>query len=368
MENASKSESGAVKVFGTQVKGLAELVSTLPPPLNMIGNTPLIRLHALERLVERKVEIYGKAEWFNPGGSVKDRPALWMILEAKLTGKLTPEKTILEATSGNTGIAYAMIAAVLGFKVKLVMPGNVSEERKRILTAYGAEVIYTDPLKMIDGAIEYAHELYEREKDVYFMPDQYNNPANPLSHYETTAPEIIRDTNGRVTHFIAGLGTSGTMVGAGRRLKEFNPDIRLIAVQPDSPWHGIEGLKHMASAIVPGIYDANCADEHIFVRTEDAYDMMRWIARCGLLVGKSSGAALVAALQVAQRLKKDDAVIVVMLPDSGVRYLSTCVFECPQERYFCLERIRELARLTARLSGGEAQEVPTISKECVQPG
>jgi len=234
-----------------------------------------------------------------------------------------------------------MIAAVLGFKVKLVMPANVSEERKRILMAFGAEVVYTDPLKMVDGAIEYACELCEREKDAYFMPDQYNNPANPLSHYETTAPEIIRDTNGRVTHFIAGLGTAGTMTGAGRRLKEFNPDIRLIAVQPDSPWHGIEGLKHMASAIVPGIYDPDYPDEHIFVRTEDAYDMMRWIARCGLLVGKSSGAALVAALQVAQKLKKDDAVIVVMLPDSGVRYLSTCVFECPRE---------------------------SISKECIQPG
>lgn len=365
----SKDNPKGATMLSTCAKEIAKLIPSLPPPLNMIGNTPLIRLHALEKLVDRRVEIYGKAEWFNPGGSVKDRPALWMILEAKFSGKLTPEKVILEATSGNTGIAYALIGAVLGFKVKLVMPANVSEERKRTLAAYGAEVIYTDPLKMVDGAIEHAHKLCEQERDLYFMPDQYNNPANPLSHYETTAPEIIRDTNGRITHFIVGLGTSGTLMGAGKRLKEFNPDIRLIAVQPDSPWHGIEGLKHMSSAIVPGIYDASFPDEHIHVRTEDAYDMMRWIARCGLLVGKSSGAALVAALETARRLKSDDAVIVVMFPDSGVRYLSTCVFECPQESYVCLQQVRQLAeRLSAKLSNGEAQEIPTLSKECIQPG
>ncbi|MFA4015355.1 MAG: hypothetical protein RUDDFDWM_000435 [Candidatus Fervidibacterota bacterium] len=359
-------KSKEAQALSSCVNNIAEIIPTLPPPLNMVGNTPLIRLHTLEKLIGcGRVEIYGKAEWFNPGGSVKDRPALWMILDAILKGELTPDKTILEATSGNTGIAYALIGAVLGYKVKLIMPANVSEERKRILAAYGAEVVYTDPSEMIDGAIEHAHKLYEQEKEKYFMPDQYNNPANPLSHYQTTGPEIIRDTNGRITHFIAGLGTSGTMMGAGKRLKEFNPEIQLIAVQPDSPLHGIEGLKHMASAIVPRIYEPDSVDEQIFVRTEDAYDMMRLMARCGLLVGKSSGAALVAAVEVAQRLKHNDAVIVVMLPDSGVRYLSTCIFECPYEGYVCLKMVRSLAqRIGVKFADGEAQEIPISSKEC----
>lgn len=337
----------------------ASRVGELPSPLNLIGNTPLIRLHPLEQLVERKVEIYGKAEWFNPGGSVKDRPALWMILEGERSGELTPGKIILDSTSGNTGIAYALIGAVKGYRVRLVVPGNVSEERKRLLMAYGAEIIYSDPLKGSDGAIELAHEIYDRDPELYFMPDQYNNPANPLAHYETTAPEILRDTQGRITHFIAGLGTSGTFMGTAKRLKEVNPDVYAIAVQPDSGLHGLEGLKHMPSAIVPGIYDPEFPDEQIYVRTEDAYDMMRWLARYGILVGQSSGAALVATLQVAQRIKSDDAVIVVMLPDSGDRYLSTGIFDSVEESYICLRHLREIARRIGAQDIQRPGEMPT---------
>ncbi|HIE53387.1 MAG TPA: pyridoxal-phosphate dependent enzyme [Armatimonadetes bacterium] len=320
-------EADRGKAYAT-VNGKSSSSAPLPPPLDLIGNTPLIRLYALEEhLGQPGVEIYGKAEWFNPGGSVKDRPALWMVLDGERRGLLTPEKIILDATSGNTGIAYALIGTIKGYRVRLVMPANVSEERKRILAAYGAEVIYSDPLKGTDGAIEQARVLWEREPELYFLPDQYNNPANPQAHYESTAPEILRDTQGRITHFIAGLGTTGTLVGAGRRLKEFNPDIRLIAVQPDRGLHGLEGLKHLPTSIVPGIYEPNLPDERIFVCTEEAYEMMRWMARQGLLLGQSASAALVATLQVARSLRRRGAVMVVMFPDGGDRYLSTRIFE-----------------------------------------
>jgi cysteine synthase B len=302
---------------------------TTDNPLDLIGNTPLLRLTKVEELLgNRRVEIYAKAEWFNPGGSVKDRPALWMVLDGERRGLLTPDKTILDSTSGNTGIAYALIGAVKGYRVKLVVPANASMERKRILAAYGAEVIYSDPLKGSDGAIELARQIYEENPDAYFMPDQYNNPANPQAHYETTGVEIWEQTQGRVTHFVAGIGTSGTLMGTGRRLREFNPDIKIIAVEPDSGFHGIEGLKHMPTAIKPSIYDPEFHDEKISVRTEDAYEAVRWLAReCGLLVGQSSGAALVGVIEVAKRLR--EGVIVTVFPDSGDRYLSTRVWDAP---------------------------------------
>ena len=295
--------------------------------LSLIGNTPLLRLTKVEELVGKKrVEIYAKAEWFNPGGSVKDRPALWMILDGERKGLLTPEKTILDSTSGNTGIAYALIGAIKGYRVKLVVPANASEERKRILAAYGAEVIYSDPLKGSDGAIELAHRIYEENPSAYFMPDQYNNPANPQAHYETTGVEIWEQTKGRITHFVAGIGTSGTLMGTGKRLREFNPDVKVIAVEPDSGFHGIEGLKHMETAIKPGIYEPEFHDGKIPVRTEDAYEMVRWLAReCGLLVGPSSGAALVGVIEVVKQIK--EGVVVTVFPDSGDRYLSTQLFE-----------------------------------------
>ncbi|MCC6037518.1 MAG: cysteine synthase family protein [Armatimonadetes bacterium] len=310
---------------------LSRSLVTTDDLLSLIGNTPLLRLTKVEELLGKKgVEIYAKAEWFNPGGSVKDRPALWMILDGERKGLLTPDKTILDSTSGNTGIAYALIGAVKGYKVKLVVPASASEERKKILAAYGAEVIYSDPLKGSDGAIELAHRIYEENPDAYFMPDQYNNPANPQAHYETTGVEIWEQTRGRVTHFVAGIGTSGTLMGTGRRLREFNPDVKIIAVEPDSGFHGIEGLKHMETAIKPGIYDPEFHDAKISVRTEDAYDMVRWLAKeCGLLVGPSSGAALVGVIEVAKRLR--EGVIVTVFPDSGDRYLSTRLFEIAEE-------------------------------------
>ncbi|MFQ5813579.1 MAG: PLP-dependent cysteine synthase family protein [Anaerolineae bacterium] len=285
--------------------------------LEQIGHTPLLKLYK-----RNGVEIYAKAEWFNPGGSVKDRPALRMIEDGEQSGRLTKGKTILDATSGNVGIAYAMIGAIKGYKVLLVMPENVSEERKRMLRAYGAEMVLTDPLEEIDGAILEAHRIYESDPHNYFYPDQYNNPSNPLAHYETTGPEIIEQTRGRVTHFVAGIGTGGTIMGAGRRLKEFNPEIKLIAVEPVEPLHGIGGLKHMANSIVPGIYDESFLDGKIEVETEEAYEMARRLAKeKGLLVGQSSGAALVGALEVAKRVEK--GIIVTVFPDGGDRYLTT---------------------------------------------
>ncbi len=287
--------------------------------LDLIGNTPLIKLANL--VANPRVEIYGKAEWANPGGSVKDRPALNMILEGERSGALTRDKTIIDATSGNTGIAYAMIAAARGYRVKLCLPKNASEERKRILEAYGAELVLTDPLAGSDGAILAVREIVAAEPDRYFYPDQYNNPANWRAHYETTGVEIFEQTGGRVTHFVAGLGTSGTFVGAGRRLRELKPEVKLISMQPDSPFHGLEGLKHMETAIVPGIYDPELADEEIEVNTEEAHEMVKRLARReGWFVGISSGANVVAAMRVAERI--DEGVIVTILCDDASKYLS----------------------------------------------
>jgi len=288
--------------------------------VDLIGRTPLVRLRRFER-DRPAVELYAKVEWQNPGGSVKDRAAARMILEGEASGALTRERTILDATSGNTGIAYATIGAARGYKVTLCIPDNASHERKLILRALGAELVLTDPLDGTDGAIREARRLYAAEPDRYFYPDQYNNPANWQAHFDTTGPEIIEQTSGRLTHFVAGLGTSGTFVGTGRRLRRFNPAIKLISVQPDSPLHGLEGLKHMASAIVPGIYDPTLADEDLRVATETAYTMVRRLAREeGLLAGISSGAALAATLDVARRIER--GVVVTVFPDGAEKYLT----------------------------------------------
>ena len=296
---------------------------TLLPPaslLSTIGRTPLLRLCRLAP--DRPgVEIYAKAEFQNPGGSVKDRAARAILEDAEERGLLHPGSTILDATSGNTGIAYAMIAAAHGYKLKLCVPANVTPERLRTLRAYGAEVVLTSAMEGSDGAIREARRLHAQDPGRYFYADQYNNEANWRAHYDTTGPEILEQTDGRVTHFVAGLGTSGTFVGTGRRLREYRPDIQLISVQPDSPLHAIEGLKHMESAIVPGIYDPVLADEDVRVSTETAHTLTRRLAtEEGLLVGASSGAALAAALDVAARVRT--AVIVTVFPDSGARYLT----------------------------------------------
>jgi cysteine synthase B len=286
---------------------------------SLIGNTPLVRLRRLEP--HANVEIHAKLESRNPGGSVKDRAAASMILDGLRTGALSPGKALLDATSGNTGIAYAMLGAALGYPVTLCVPSNVSAERKRLLDFYGATVLFTSPMDGSDGAIRQARQMYAEGRDRYFYPDQYNNAANWRAHYETTAVEILAQTDGRITHFVAGLGTSGTFVGTGRRLREAKPEIRLISVQPDSPLHGLEGLKHMASAIVPGIYDPTLADEDVAVETEAAWDMVRRLGREeGLFVGASAGAALVAASRLARELER--GVIVAIIPDGGERYLS----------------------------------------------
>ncbi len=289
--------------------------------LSLIGHTPLIRLSRITQGLPDTVEVYAKAEWFNPGGSVKDRPALSMILDGEEKGKLKSGKIILDATSGNTGIAYAMIGAAKGYRVRLCIASNVSPERKSILRAYGAELICTDPSESSDGAIRKARELFAESPDLYFYPDQYNNDANWRAHYRTTAPEIYQQTEGRITHFVAGLGTSGTFIGTARRLREYTGNIETISFQPDSGFHGLEGLKHMGTAIVPGIYDPSVADRDLAVDTDEAYGMVRRLAREeGLLVGISSGAAAVCALRVARELKK--GVVVTVFPDSGDKYLS----------------------------------------------
>jgi cysteine synthase B len=288
--------------------------------LDMIGRTPLVRLHQFEREVPG-VELYAKAEWQNPGGSVKDRAAARMILEGEASGKLTPDKIIIDATSGNTGIAYAMVGTARGYKVTLCMPENASPERKLILRALGAELILTNPLESTDGAIREARRLVSEDPDRYFYPDQYSNDGNWRAHYDTTAPEIIEQTSGRLTHFVAGLGTSGTFVGTGRRLRKFSPGIKLISFQPKGPFHGLEGLKHMESAIVPAIYDPTLADEDLRIDTERAYRMVRRLAREeGLLAGISSGAAVAAMLEVASRL--DRGVVVTVFPDGAEKYLN----------------------------------------------
>lgn len=296
--------------------------------LAQIGNTPLLALDMLTRDLPN-VKLLGKAEWHNPGGSVKDRAAAGIVDEARRSGNLAPGKILLDSTSGNTGIAYAMLGAALGFPVTLCVPENVSPERKRILQAYGANITYTDPAEGSDGAIKIARQLAERHPDLYFYADQYSNDANWRAHYKATANEIWQQTEGRVTHFVAMLGTTGTFVGTTRRLKELNPKIRCISLQPDSPFHGIEGAKHLPSAIVPCIYDPSLADQNLEIATEDAHAMARRMAReQGLLVGVSSAAAIVGSLQVIEhlnleRLRQDQcSTVVTILCDSGEKYLS----------------------------------------------
>jgi cysteine synthase B len=288
--------------------------------LDLIGRTPLVRLGHFERQTPG-VELYAKAEWQNPGGSVKDRAAARMILDGEASGALKPGLTIVDATSGNTGIAYAMVGAARGYKVKLCLPENASPERKLILRAFGAELVLTSPLEGTDGAIREVRKIVEADPHKYFYPDQYSNDSNWRAHYDGTGPEIVEQTGGRVTHFVAGLGTSGTFMGTGRALRRFNPAIKLISFQPDSPFHGLEGMKHMASAMVPKIYDPALADENLGVSTEDAHRFVRSLAREeGLLVGISAGAALAASLQVARGLTH--GVVVTVFPDGAEKYLS----------------------------------------------
>ena len=298
--------------------------------VEQIGNTPLLRLRDSE--IPNGVEVYAKLEFFNPGGSVKDRPARRMIEDGEREGKLVPGKTILDSTSGNTGIAYAMIGASKGYPVKLAMPANVSRERKAVLAAYGAEVVYTDPGELSDGAILEARKIYEADPDAYFKPDQYNNPSNWQAHRDTTAPEIWKQTQGRVTHFIATIGTSGTVMGTGRGLKRFNQNIQIIAAEPADPFHGIEGLKHMESSIVPGIYDESFLDHKVAVDTEDAYDTaLRLPREYGTLVGQSSGAAYWSAIEVARQLK--EGVVVTIFCDSGDKYMSTPMWQMALDEF-----------------------------------
>jgi len=288
--------------------------------LQLIGNTPLLSFRRLGESVA-PVAVYAKAEWYNPGGSIKDRAAMNMILDGERRGLLTKDKIIVDATSGNTGIAYAMIGAERGYKVKLALPKNASPERKQCLLAYGAELILTDPTGGTDGAQRFVKALVDADPKRYFYPDQYNNDANWKAHYETTAMEIWRQTDGRITHFVTGVGTSGTFMGVTRRLKELSPAVTCISMQPDGPLHGLEGLKHMPTALVPGIYHPEVADEQISVATEDAQEMVLRLARQeGLLVGVSSGANLFAALTVAKRLKQ--GVIVTIFCDSAAKYMS----------------------------------------------
>ncbi len=294
--------------------------------LDLIGRTALLRLRRFGR---PGVEIYAKAEFQNPGGSIKDRAAAAIIREGERSGLLRPGGTILDATSGNTGIAYAMIAAAGGYRLKLCVPENVTIERLRTLRAYGAEVVMTNPMEGSDGAIREARRLYADHPSAYFYADQYSNDANWRAHYETTGAEIIEQTEGRVTHFVAGLGTSGTFTGIGRRLREHSEDVRLISVQPDSALHGIEGLKHMDTAIRPGIYDPTLADEDVGIATERAFDLTRRLAaEEGILVGVSSGAALAACLDLADRI--EEGVIVTVFPDSGTRYLTEHFWDSPR--------------------------------------
>jgi cysteine synthase B len=286
-----------------------------------VGNTPLIHIRQITKHL-RRVQVFAKAEWLNPGGSVKDRAGLRIIDDAEKSGKLTRDKIILDSTSGNTGIAYAMIGAARGYRVELVVPANVTDERKKTLLAYGVNLIFTDPVDGSDGALLEAQRMYEENPDRYFKGDQYNNPSNWKAHYGTTGVEIFGQTRGAVTDFIAGVGTGGTLMGTGKRLREYNPRIRLFGVQPESGFHGIEGLKHMETAIRPGIYDESILDGTFFVKTEDAYGMaIRLAKEEGLLVGPSSGAALWASLKLAESIER--GVVVTVFPDGGYRYFST---------------------------------------------
>lgn len=289
--------------------------------LDMVGNTPLIELKKINKYLNNNVKIFAKAEFSNPGSSIKDRPAKKMILEAIKSKEFNKNKTLIDATSGNTGVAYAWICSALGLELELVMPENASD-KKRIIEAFGTKIVYTDPLEGSDGAILEARKIYNSNPEKYFYPDQYNNSNNWLAHYQTTANEIWQQTRGQLTHFIAGIGTGGTIVGVGRRLKELNPDIVIVGVEPATALHGLEGLKHMASSIVPGIYDASVHNFKINVYTEDAYEMCCRLAREeGILVGFSSGAALFASIEVATQL--NEGIIVTVFPDSGERYLKT---------------------------------------------
>lgn len=289
--------------------------------LEKIGNTPLIRLREVTRDLPKDVEVYAKAEFFNPGGSVKDRPAYRMILEGIKSGALTKDKTIMDPTSGNTGVAYAMIGASLGYPVNLVVPENVSKQRRDISLSFGAELTFSSAMEGSDGAIRLARKLKKENPDKYFMPDQYNNPFNPQAHYDTTGVEIYEQTDRRVSHFVTGIGTTGTIMGVGRRLKDYNKDIKVYASEPSESLHGLEGLKHMASSIVPGIYQPDTLDGVLPVKTEDGYDIAERLAREeGLFVGHSSGSNVWTALKVAKKLK--EGVVVTILCDSGDRYIS----------------------------------------------
>ncbi|HEY4026490.1 MAG TPA: cysteine synthase family protein [Candidatus Dormibacteraeota bacterium] len=290
----------------------------------LVGNTPLLRIRLFEERYP-ELDVFAKAEWFNPGGSVKDRAALAMIEDGERRGTLTKDRIIVDSTSGNTGIAYALIGAARGYHVRLVMPANVSAERKHLIAAYGAEAVFSDSQEGSDGAIRVVRELVAEHPEQYFYPDQYNNPANPLAHYHGTAREILEQTGGRLTHFVAGLGTTGTFTGTARRLKEHDPAIRTIAVQPDDAFHGLEGLKHLPTAIVPGIWDESVADEVWGAPTEPAYDLARSLARReGMLVGHSCGAVLWAIEKLAAEVER--GVVVTVFPDSGDRYLSTGLY------------------------------------------
>ena len=290
--------------------------------LDLIGDTPLLEIRKLSEGLPASVRVYAKLEGLNPGGSVKDRAALRMVKDGIRSGKLRPGKTILDSSSGNTGIALAMIGRVLGYSVELVIPANVSMERKQIITAYGAKIVFSDPLEGSDGAIRLCRNIIEENPERYFKPDQYFNPMNPEAHYETTGPEVFRQTQQQITHFIAGIGTGGTVMGAGRYLKEKNSNIKILAVEPDDALHGLEGLKHMASSIVPGIYHEQELDGKIPVSTEDAYAMVyRLSQEEGILVGQSSGAAMFATLKLARTLRS--GTLVTVFPDFGDKYLST---------------------------------------------
>jgi cysteine synthase B len=303
--------------------------------LASIGNTPLLKIRHMTRHL-RGVQVFAKAEWLNPGGSVKDRAGLRIIEDGERSGELTRNKIILDSTSGNTGIAYAMIGAIKGYRVEMVVPANASEERKKALEAYGVNLILTDPFMGSDGALLEAKKIYEADPNRYFKGDQYNNPSNWRAHYETTGLEILHQSKGRVTHFVACVGTGGTLTGSGRRLKEYNPQMRLFGVQPDSGFHGIEGLKHIETAIRPGIYDESILDGTFFVKTEDAYEMMTRLAKEeGLWVGPSSGAALWASIKLAESI--DRGMIVTIFPDGGERYPEYCPGCERQKKRFSME-------------------------------
>ncbi len=292
---------------------------------SLIGNTPLVAFQRITEHLPANVQLYAKAEWTNPGGSVKDRAALNIIRTAEREGKLRRGMTLVDSTSGNTGIAYAMLGAARGIKVKLFLPSNVSPERTAILRAYGVDLVFTDPLEGSDGAIRAVRDLVAREPHAYFYADQYSNPANWQAHYHTTGVEVWQQTGGSITHFLAGLGTSGTLMGTGRRLKDYNPDIQIISLQPDSPFHGLEGLKHMPTAIKPGIFDPTLADRNLELRTEEAHSMAVRLAREeGLMVGVSAAAAMAGALKIAEELAErgKPATIVTLFPDSAAKYLS----------------------------------------------